>query len=172
MARTVMLVNRSFKCGLSVFCDDQRLPYKSGSRFDLEVLQINRQWMKALFWEYRFSSSWVQSHVWLFVTPWTAAHQTSLSIINSWSLLKLMSIESVMPSNHLILCHPGGLPWMLPSLGSQSLLSFGLIAHHSALSVCLHLRMHVLSWLNSGAGSPRLNLGSAICYLHDLERLI
>ena len=46
------------------------------------------------------------SHVWLFVTPWTAAHQASLSITNSWSLLKLMSIESVMPSNHLILCHP------------------------------------------------------------------
>ena len=38
-------------------------------------------------------------------TPWTAAHQASLSITNSWSLLKLMSIESVMPSNHLILCH-------------------------------------------------------------------
>ena len=38
--------------------------------------------------------------------PWTAAHQTSLSITNSWSLLKLMSIELVMPSNHLILCRP------------------------------------------------------------------
>ena len=42
----------------------------------------------------------------LFVTLWTAARQTSLSITNSWSSLKLMSIESVMPSNHLILCHP------------------------------------------------------------------
>ena len=46
------------------------------------------------------------SHVWLFVTPWTAAHQASISISNSWSLFKLMSIESVMPSNHLILCWP------------------------------------------------------------------
>ena len=46
------------------------------------------------------------SHVQLFATSWTAAHQASLSITNSWSLLKLMSIESVMPSNHLILCHP------------------------------------------------------------------
>ena len=46
------------------------------------------------------------SHVQLFATPWTAARQASLSIINSWSLLKLMSIDSVMPSNHLILCHP------------------------------------------------------------------
>ena len=44
------------------------------------------------------------SHVHLFVTPWTAARQPSLSITNSWNLLKLMSIESVMPSNHLILC--------------------------------------------------------------------
>ena len=42
----------------------------------------------------------------LFVTPWTAAHQASLSITNSWSLLRLMSIKSVMPSNHLILCCP------------------------------------------------------------------
>ena len=40
------------------------------------------------------------------MTPWTVARQASLSIINSWTLLKLMSIESVMPSNHLMLCHP------------------------------------------------------------------
>ena len=46
------------------------------------------------------------SHVRLFATPWTAAHQASLSITNSWSLLRLMSIELVIPSNHLILCHP------------------------------------------------------------------
>ena len=46
------------------------------------------------------------SRVRLFVTPWTAAHQDSLSITNSRSLLTLMSIELVMPSNHLILCHP------------------------------------------------------------------
>ena len=47
-----------------------------------------------------------RSVIWLFVTPWTAAHQACLSITNSWSLLKLMSIEWVMPFNHLILCHP------------------------------------------------------------------
>ena len=46
------------------------------------------------------------SRVWLFLTPGTAAHQVSLSITNSWSLLKLMSFESVMPSNHLILLAP------------------------------------------------------------------
>ena len=46
------------------------------------------------------------SHVWLFVTPWITARQASLSITNSWSLFKLMSIQSVMPSSHLILCRP------------------------------------------------------------------
>ena len=46
------------------------------------------------------------SHVRLFVTPWTTAHPASLSITNSRSLLKLVSVESVMPCNHLILCHP------------------------------------------------------------------
>ena len=57
---------------------------------------------------YFFSVSSVQSlsHIRLFVAPWTAACQASLSITNSRSLLKLMSIESVMPSNHLILCRP------------------------------------------------------------------
>ena len=52
----------------------------------------------------QFSSVQSLSLVQLFATLWTAAHQASLSITNSWSLLKLMSIESVMPSNHLILC--------------------------------------------------------------------
>ena len=53
-----------------------------------------------------FSSVQSLTRVRLFATPWTAACQASLSIINSWSLLRLMSIESVMPSNHLILGHP------------------------------------------------------------------
>ena len=57
------------------------------------------------------------SHVRLFATPWTAALQGSLSITNSWSLFKLMSIESVMPSNHHILCHPLLLlPSIIPSI--------------------------------------------------------
>ena len=57
-----------------------------------------------------FSSVQLLSRVQLFVTPWTAAHTASLSITISWSLLKLMSIESVMPSTHLILCCPFLLP--------------------------------------------------------------
>ena len=62
----------------------------------------------------------------LFVTPWAAAHQDSLTITNSWSLLKLLSIESVMPSNHLILCHPLLLPPIFSSIrvfSSESVLS-------------------------------------------------
>ena len=66
---------------------------------------------------HRFSSVQSLSRVRLFATPWTAALQASLSIANSWSLLKLMSIESVMPSNHLILCHPLLLlPSIFPSI--------------------------------------------------------
>ena len=53
-----------------------------------------------------FSSVHSLSRVWLFATPWTAACQASLSITNSRSLFKLMSIESVVPSNHLLLCRP------------------------------------------------------------------
>ena len=72
-------------------------------------------------------SNWVHMHVpvvvihslsriWLFVTPWTAARQTSLSFIISCNFLKLMSIESVMPSNHLILCCPLLLSSLFPSI--------------------------------------------------------
>ena len=58
----------------------------------------------------RFNSVQLLSCVWLFATLWTAAHQASLFIASSWNLLKLMSIESVIPSNHLILCCPLLLP--------------------------------------------------------------
>ena len=63
------------------------------------------------------SSVQLLSHVQLFATPWTAAHQASLPLTNSWSLLRLMSIELVMPSNHLILCRPLlHLPSTFPSI--------------------------------------------------------
>ena len=68
-----------------------------------------------------FSSVQSLSRVWLFVTPWTAVCQASLSIANCQSLLKLMSIESVMPSNHLILCWPLLLlPSIFPSIRVSS----------------------------------------------------
>ena len=89
-----------------------------------EEFGIQNMWGKVksyidLTWESTVGRSSVQllSRVQLFVTPWIAAHQASLSITNSRSLLKLMSIESVMPSNHLILCHPLLLlPSIFPSI--------------------------------------------------------
>ena len=78
----------------------------------------------------QFSSVQALSCVWLFVTPWTAAHQASLPITNSWSLLKLMFIESVMPSNHLILCH---LLLLLPSV-------FPSIRKDFSIESVLHIR--------------------------------
>ena len=69
-----------------------------------------------LYQQLKIVSSVQFSHVLLFVTLWTAARQASLFITNSQSLLKLMSIESVMPSNHLILCHTLLLPSIFPSI--------------------------------------------------------
>ena len=66
---------------------------------------------------YQFSLVLLLSHVWLFAIPWTAACQASLSITNSWSLLKLMSTELVIPSNHFIFCCPLLLlPSIFPSI--------------------------------------------------------
>ena len=73
------------------------------------------------------SSVQLLSHVRLFATPWTIAHQASLSITNSKSLLKLMSIESMMLSNHLILCHPLLLP---PSIFPSIRVFSSESAHH------------------------------------------
>ena len=106
---------------------------------------------------HQFSSVQLLSRVWLFVTPWTAACQASLSIANVQSLLKLLSIESVMPSNHLILCHPLLLPpsiffpesgsfpisWLFAS-GGQSI---GVSASISVLS------MNIQDWFPLGLTS-------------------
>ena len=89
------------------------------SYFKMSVLGLDLH----VFWLWitgcRISSVQSLSCVQLLVTPWTAAPQASLSITNSPSLLKLISIEAVMPSNHLILCHPFLLlPSIFPSIGS------------------------------------------------------
>ena len=96
------------------------------------------------------------SHVWLFATPWTAACQASLSFTVSWSLLKLMSTESVIPSNHLILCRPFlPLPSIFPSIrvffpmswlfssGGQSI---------GASALALVLPMSIQDWFALGLG--------------------
>ena len=78
-------------------------------KYSVWCMVINECWLVSMI----ISSVQLLSRVRLFATPWTAAHQASLSITNSWSLLKLMSIESVMLSNNLILCHP---PFLPPSI--------------------------------------------------------
>ena len=67
---------------------------------------FSKVWEPLVYNIHKWHSVQSLSHVQLFVTPCTAARQTSLSVTNSWSLLKFTSIQSVMPSNHLILCHP------------------------------------------------------------------
>ena len=84
-----------------------------------EYHKIEHKWERYIYilyiyyiyiWSLKGSVQFSLSRVWLFATPWTAAHQASLSTTNSWSLFKVMSIESVRPSNHLILCRPLLLP--------------------------------------------------------------
>ena len=99
------------------------MTYLSFSQYTLLLLPEPKYMdlgMKKQKWDSPFviTRQSVQScHVWLFVTPWTAAHQASPSITNSRSLLKLTCIESVMSSNHLTLCHPLLLlPSIFPSI--------------------------------------------------------
>ena len=109
----------------------------------LSIIQVSVQ----------FSSVQSLNHVRLFATPWTAAHQASLSITNSQSLLKFMSIESVMPSSHLILCCP---LLLLPSV-------FPNIRVFSNESV-LHIRWPV-AWLGREANnSLKTNVGLCKCF--------
>ena len=108
----------------------------------------------------KFSSVQSNSHVQLFATPWTEARQTSLSITNSGSLLKLMSIKSVMPSNHLILCHP----LLLLTLIFPSIRVF------SNESV-LHIRWPKY-WSYSFSISPSNEQSGVICFrIHQFDLL-
>ena len=101
-----------FSRGSSWLRDQTKTPWIIGSLYCLSYQGSPRQKLiriklkKQMCMLRRFS--WVQSlsHVWLFATPWTEARQASLSITNSRSSLRLTSIESVMPSSHLILCRP------------------------------------------------------------------
>ena len=101
----------------------------------------------------QFSSVQSLSHVRLFVTPWTAVHQASLSIKNSQNLLKIMSIESVMPSNHRILCRPLLLPpSIFPSIrvfSNESVLCIS--GQNIGLSALVSvLPMNIKDWFPSG----------------------
>ena len=75
------------------------------ARVNIDILGISKLKCSGMG-EFNFSSVQLLSRVWLFATPWIAARQASLSITNCWTLPKPMSIESVMPSSHVILCRP------------------------------------------------------------------
>ena len=106
-----------------------KLKLFNGKSLELSCITIHSAWfynskqqrypwcIKVLL-SVQFSPVLLLSHVRLFATPWTAACQASSSITNSWSLPRLISIESVMPSNHLILRHPLLLPSVFPSTRS------------------------------------------------------
>ena len=102
---------------------------------------------------FQFSSVRSLSHVRLFATPWTAARQTSLSITNSWSLLKLWSIELVMPSNHLIICRPFSSHFpSFPASGSFQMSQFFTSGGHSigVSAFASVLPMYIQYWFALG----------------------
>ena len=95
------------------------IEYLCESKIDIPPITHGMVYFRFVYFmvcKVQFNSVQSLSHVQLFVTPWIAAHQASLSITNSQSLPKLMSIESVMPSSHLILCRPFLLPPIPPSI--------------------------------------------------------
>ena len=113
---------------------------------------MQKPYMMLLYIRLLFSSVQSLSRVQLFETPWTATHQASLSITNSWSLLKLMSTKSVMPSNHLILCHTLLLlPSIFPSIrvfSNESFVSAGQSIGVSASASVLP--MNIQDWFPLG----------------------
>ena len=113
------------------------------------------------FPSFQFGSVQSLSRVWLFASPWTAAHQASLSITISWSLFKLMSIELGMPSNHLILCRP---LLLLPSIFNSIRVFFQWVSSSHQVAKVLELqRQHQpFQWI----------LGLISCRVDWLDALI
>ena len=108
----------------------------------LAIIKYDESKMQCCKEQYCISSVQSLSRVQLFATPWIAAPQASLSITNSWSSLKLMSIESVMPSSHLILCHP--LLLLPPIPPSISLFQWVNSSHEVAQVLEFQLQHHSL----------------------------
>ena len=122
-----------------------------GKGWYLSPYQSSGVWQNALYIVGEYVVQWL-SHVWLFVIPWTAARQAPLSFTVAWSLLKLMCIELVMPSIHLILCHPFCFCLQsFPAPGSfpvsQPLVSGGQSIGASALASVLPMTIEVNMYL-------------------------
>ena len=109
----------------------------------IDIFIVLRLTKESLWVCIHFSSVQLLSSVRLFVTPWTAACQASLSLTNSWSLLRLMSIESVMSSNHLILCCP---LLLLPSI-FPSLFQWVTSSHQVARVLEFQLQHQSFQWI-------------------------
>ena len=129
--------------------DNANIQFPLKKRISMKQTQITCGYTRLHLIEVRnLNSYWsVQSlsHVPFFATPWTAACQASLSITNSWSLLKLMSIELVMPSNHLIFCLSFLLlPSIFPSIRVFQWISF---SHHAAKILKFQLQHESLQWI-------------------------
>ena len=118
-------------------------------------------------WPLRLSSVQSLSRVQLFATSWTAELQASLSITNSRSLLKLMSIESVMPSNHLILCHPLLLPSILPGIrvfSNESVLRW---PKYWSFSFSISPSNELIGWISLQSKGPSRVLSNTTVQKHQ-----
>ena len=119
-----LISSRWFSVGISHVFEIRWWLGLESSKLPFICLLLVPRTLKLVEWE-NWSLVQLLSRVWLFVTPWTAARQASFSITSSQSLLKLMSIELVMPSNHLILCrHLLLLPQSFPAPGSFPMSQF------------------------------------------------
>ena len=107
---SIILIHRKWPC-FPFHCDNWVMGRELLYSLTTKVTHLPTRWVSV-----QFSSVQSLSCVWLFVIPWIPACQASLTIINSWRMLKLMSIESVMPSNHLILCRLLLLPPIPPRI--------------------------------------------------------
>ena len=134
------------------------ISFKSDSQLRNTFSYIYWFIVKGYGWGYKWTSSWKRcinsvqslSRVWFFVTPWTAACQASLSITNSRSLLKLMSMESVMPYNHFILCCLLLLPLVFPSIRVFSSGSVFCIRWPQYWSFSISPSMNIQDWFPLG----------------------
>ena len=136
----------------------------SHTSYEAQTVDCLRPWALCLVVKFQ-NQLWISSvkslsHVWLFATPWTATRQASLSITNSRSPPKPMSMESVMPSNHLILCHP---LLLLPSIFP----SIRVFSNESVLLI-----MWPKYWIFSFSISPSNDYSGSISFRMDWLNLL
>ena len=134
--KNTQMVRAAYKCIRLFWLQKPKLNYRSIKAWGFDIY---------LRFSVQFSSVQSLSHVQLFMTPWIAERQASLTITNSWSPPKAMSIKLVMPSNHLILCHP---LLLLPSNVSQhqGLFQWVSSSHQVAKVLELELQHQSFQW--------------------------